>query len=83
MWDLVYEAAAADAYLEGCDGVSELAGEGGAPLDVETNYEAVEPAAVDILDVGNPVRYFDGVVSDGGEDGVVKEGDVVGAVAIR
>lgn len=48
------EAAAADAELDGGDGVLEVA-VAGTPLDVEADDEALETEAVDELDLGDPV----------------------------
>ncbi|KAL6997689.1 hypothetical protein U1Q18_007815 [Sarracenia purpurea var. burkii] len=51
-----------------------------APLDVEADDEAVEAAAVEALDVGDPRVDEGGGVSDEGLDPVVEEVDIVKVV---
>lgn len=73
--ELVDEAAAADAELEGGCRVLVVAAVVGAPLDVETDDETV---AVEGADVVDPLRDGVGVVCDGGVNDVAGENDVVG-----
>lgn len=52
-----------------------VAGDVGAPLDVEADDQAV---AVEGVDVVNPLRNGGGVVGDGGVNDVAEEEDIVG-----
>ncbi|PON78948.1 hypothetical protein PanWU01x14_014490 [Parasponia andersonii] len=67
--ELEDEAAAGDAELEGGDRVLDVAAEGGAPLDVEADYEVAEVLAVDPLGVADPGGDHGGRVGDQGLDG--------------
>lgn len=75
MDELVDEAAATDAELEGGGGVLVVAAVVGAPLDVEADDETV---AIEGADVVDPLRDGGGVVCDGGVNDVAGENYVVG-----
>lgn len=80
--ELDYEAAVADAELQGGGGVADVAVEGRAPLDVEADDELVEAVAVEGLDVRDPFRDDLPVDGDGGVDGFSEEVDFVGVVRV-
>ncbi|KAL6997692.1 hypothetical protein U1Q18_007818 [Sarracenia purpurea var. burkii] len=75
--ELEDKAAAADAELQGGDWIIAVTAVVRAPLDVETDDEAVDAAAVD---VGDPRVDESGGVSDEGLDSVVEEVDIVKVV---
>ena len=83
MEDLEDEAAAADAELEGGDGVSGVWAGDGAPLDVEADEEVAVAvmAAVEAENVGEPDVDVGGGGGEDCVDGVGVEGDVVEVMA--
>lgn len=81
MEQLEDEATTTHAELQGGDRVVEVAAEGGAPLNVETDDEAVEPAAVDLLDFGEPAVGHERRIGDQGLNLVAIEENVVVVMA--
>jgi hypothetical protein len=80
--DLEDEAAAADAELQQRDGARrDAAGRGGPPLDVQAHDEAVEAAAVDAVDLAQPLVDDVAGARQGGVDALLVERHDVVAVA--